>query len=180
MSFFTSSREKRLWIYAFLVLVAIFSTLIFGGHLVEAMDEELQGALFFYTMLALAATVILHGLFTRPGMAEITVWLGLSAVFIMLYARLGFAERSHLFEYCVLAIFIHKALLERTNQGKIIANPGLVAFLITLAIGTFDELIQIFLPDRVFDPLDILVNGLSAFLAIAGSWTLSWAKNKFG
>lgn len=111
-------------------------------------------------------------------MAEITVWLGLSVVFILLYARLGFAERSHLFEYIVLAIFLHKALLERVKQGKIIANPGLVAFLLTLAIGTFDELIQIFLPKRIFDPFEIFVNGLSALLAIAGSWTLSWVRKK--
>ena len=178
MSVFTSSREKRLWLYTFLVLVAIISTLIFGGELVPRMDQDLQGALFFYTMIAIAITVILHGLITRPGKAEITIWLGLSAVYIMLYSRLGFAERSHLFEYSILAIFIHKALIERAIQGKNILKPALVAFLIAFAIGVLDEFIQLFLPKRVFDPIDILFNGFAAFLAIGASLAIRWVRKK--
>jgi len=99
MPLFTSSREKRLWFYAFLVLAAIISTLIWGGRLALTMGH-LKDALFFYTMIALATTVILHGLITRPGKAEITIWIGLSAIFLLLYARLGFAERGHLFDGC--------------------------------------------------------------------------------
>ena len=47
------------------------------------MDQELQGALFFYAMIAIAVTVILHGLIIRPGKVEIAIWLGLSAVYVM-------------------------------------------------------------------------------------------------
>ena len=176
MYVFTSSREKRLWFYTFLVLVAIIATLIFGGGLVPKMDQDLQGALFFYTMIAIAATVILHGMITPPGKAEIIIWLGLSAVYIMLYARLGFAERSHLFEYSILAIFIHEALIERVIQGKKISNSGLLAFLITFAIGALDEFIQLFLPSRVFDIIDILFNGFAAFAAIGASSTIRWVR----
>ncbi len=176
MSFFTSYREKRLWFYTLLVLVAIIATLIFGGGLGPTMDQELQGALFFYTMIAIAITVLLHGLITRPKKAEITVWLGLSAVYVMLYLRLGFAERSHLFEYSVLAIFIHKALIERALQGKKIANPGLLAFLAAFAIGALDEFIQLFLPSRVFYIIDILFNGFAAFMAIGASSAIRWVR----
>jgi len=178
MSVFTSSREKRLWFYTFLVLLAIIATLIFGGGLVPTMDQELQGALFFYAMIAIAATIIIHGMITRPGKAEITIWLGLSAVYIMLYARLGFAERSHLFEYSILAIFIHEALIERAIQGKKIPNSGLVAFLTAFAIGMLDEFIQLFLPGRVFDIIDILFNGLAAFMAIAASSAIRRVRKK--
>lgn len=178
MSLFTSFREKRLWLYTLFVLGAIIATLIFGGGLVPTMDQDLQGALFFYTMIAIAITVILHGLITRPGKAEITVWLGLSAVYVMLYSRLGFAERSHLFEYSVLAIFIHKALIERAIQGKKIPNPGLLAFLTAFAIGALDEFIQLFLPSRVFDIIDILFNGFAAFMAIGASSAIRWVRKK--
>lgn len=178
MSVFTSSREKRLWFYTFLVLVAIILTLIFGGRLVPMMDHDLQGALFFFTMIAIAITVILHGLINRPGKAEITIWLGLSAVYVMLYSRLGFAERSHLFEYSVLVIFIHKALIERALQGKKIPYPALVAFLTAFAIGVLDEFIQLFLPSRVFDPIDILFNGFAAFMAIGASLAIRWVRKK--
>jgi len=176
MSLFTSSREKRLWLYTFLVLVAIIATLIFGGGLVLTMDQDLQGALFFFTMIAIGITVILHGLITRPGKAEITIWLGLSAVYIMLYSRLGYAERSHLFEYSVLVIFIHKALIERAIQGKKIPKPALVAFLTAFAIGALDEFVQLFLPSRVFDPIDILFNGFAAFMAIGASMLILWVR----
>lgn len=178
MSFFTSSREKRLWFYVILVLLAIIVSLIFGPGLVPVMNQNLNGALFFYTMIAIAATVILHAVLTESGKAEITIWLGLSAVYIMLYARLGFAERSHLFEYSILAIFIHKALIERSIQNK--KNPihSLVAFLIAFGIGIVDEFIQLFLPNRVFDIFDILFNGLAAFMAIAGSSAIRWSRKK--
>jgi len=179
MPVFTSSREKRLWLYTLLVLIAIIATLIFGIGLVPAMEQGLKDVLFFYTMIALAATVILHGLRTRPGKAEISIWLGLSAVFILLYSRLGFAERGHLFEYSVLAIFIHKALNERAMQGKKIPYPPLFAFLTTFAIGALDEFIQLFLPNRVFDIIDIMFNGLVAFMAIGGSSIIRWVRKKW-
>jgi VanZ family protein len=142
------------------------------------MDQDLQGVLFFYTMIAIAVTVILHGQITRPGKAEITIWLGLSAVYVMLYSRLGFAERSHLFEYSVLAIFIHKALIEREIQGKKKSKPALFAFLTAFAIGVLDEFIQLFLPSRVFDPIDILFNGFVAFMAIGASMAILWVRKK--
>lgn len=179
MSIFTSSREKQLWLYTLFVLLAILSTLIFGGELVLAMDQDLQAALFFFTMIAIAITIILHGLITKPRKAEITIWLGLSAVYIMLFARLGFAERSHLFEYSILAIFIHKALMERAIQEKRTLKPALIAFLTTFAIGTFDECIQLFLPNRVFDFIDILFNGFAAFMAIGASMVLQWGRKMF-
>lgn len=178
MPFFTSSREKRLWIYTLLVIVAIIITLIFGPGLVPIMNQELNGALFFFTMIAIAATVILHGLLTQSGKTEITIWLGLSAVYIMLYARLGFAERSHLFEYSVLAIFIHKALIERSIQSNKNPIAALVAFLMAFGIGILDEFIQLFLPNRIFDIIDILFNGLAAFMAIAASSIIRWARKK--
>ena len=91
-----------------------------------------------------------------------------------MYSRLGFAERGHLFEYSILAIFIHKALIERTEQGIKIANPALFAFLTAFVIAALDEFIQLFLPRRVFDPIDILFNGFVALMAIGGSSAIRW------
>jgi len=176
MPLFTSPREKRLWIYTFLVLAAIFSTLIWGGRLALTMDQGLKNLLFLYTMIALAVTIILHGLITRPAKVEITIWLGLSAVYLLLYSRLSFAERGHLFEYSVLTIFIHKALMERAFQGRKITRPALSAFLIAFGIGVLDEFIQIFIPSRVFDIIDILFNGFVAFAAIATSSAIRWVR----
>ncbi len=103
--------------------------------------------------------IVIHGIKRRPSRAEITIWLGLVAVYIMFFLRLGMSERSHLMEYSVLAIFTHMALIERTGQQRKILKPALLAIAATFSIGLLDECVQIFLPDRVFDPNDIALNG---------------------
>ncbi len=181
MPLFTSSREKRLWLYALSVLVAIVLTLVFARPLVRLpYNEETLTPFFMLAMILIGATFIAHGLKTRPDKTEISIWLGLSAVYILLFIRLGHpAERTHLMEYSVLAIFIHKALIERLRQENLVLKPALIAFAVTLIIGVLDEGIQIFIPDRVFDPLDVLFNSLAAFMAIGGCMVLQWARKKF-
>jgi len=51
--------------------------------------------------------------------------------------------------------------------------------MLTVFTGTCDEWIQIFLPDRVFDPEDILFNALSALMAIGVSLALQWTRKRF-
>ena len=180
MPLFKSSREKRYWLYACIVLVALIVSLIFAESLVRLSDnEELLGLIGFLGMLLIAATIIVHGLKTRPSKVEITVWLGLAAVFLILYMRIGHPERTHLMEYGVMAIFIHKALMERASHIKKISRPGLLAFLLTALIGALDEFIQLLLPGRVFDPIDILFNTLAAFASIGASLIILWVRKRF-
>lgn len=124
-------------------------------------------------MALVGATIILHAFRTRPGKTELTVLLGIIAVYVLFFLRLGLPERSHLMEYSVLAIFVHKAITERANNGKRIPNPAIVAFLITLLIGVVDECIQLVLPYRVFDMLDIVFNGIAIAMAIGSAILLS-------
>ncbi len=121
--------------------------------------------------------LLLIGLSNPPEGTEITIWLGLLAVYLMVFLRMGLTERSHLIEYSVLAIFIHKALIERTKGNKVLVS-AFIAWIATLATGVLDECIQIFLPDRVFDPVDILFNGLAGFMAIGSSVLLQWIRKK--
>ena len=85
-------------------------------------------------------------------------------------------ERSHLIEYGVVALLIYEALTERASQGRRVPVPALLAFLAAVVVGVVDEGIQWFVPVRVFDPLDILFNALAAFMAVAGSVALAWAR----
>ena len=102
--------------------------------------------------------------------------LGVAAVYLMVFARMGIPERSHLFEYSVLAVFIYEALLERANQGRRVPVPALLAFLATSLFGVFDECIQAILPSRVFELQDILFNVLAAVMAVLASVALGWAR----
>ena len=54
-------------------------------------------------------------------------------------------------EYSALCFTIHQALLERNKQGKEVAYVGFWTIGITRFIGVIDEVIQIFVPNRIFD-----------------------------
>ena len=142
-------------------------------------DQNIQAVFFLLGMILIGATIIIHGLKVQPSKTEIAIWVGLAAVYIMFIFRLGAPERSHLIEYSVLAIFIHRALIERLGHKNQVLMQGLIAFVLTSLIGFLDEGIQIFLPNRVFDPLDMLFNSNAALMAIGGSMALQWVQKKF-
>ena len=180
MALFTSHREKRLWIFAFVVLGAIVSTLVFGRPLLGLFaNQNIQAIIFVLGMLLTGATILVHGLKSRPGKTEIAILIGFAAVYLMFFLRLGLPERSHLMEYGVLAIFIHKALIERLSHGNQVLKPAVLAFVFTFAIGTIDECVQMFLPARVFDPNDVLFNGFVSVMAIGSRLVLQWVQKRF-
>ena len=174
---FTSTRERRLWLWTLAVIAAIFATLGLTGHLAETLaDDNLAAIAFGLALLLVAATILTQGLQTRPRGVEIAIALGIAAVSLMLLLRFTLAERTHLIEYGVLAVFIHAALTERRNQGRRVPVPALLAILAAALIGTVDETIQLALPSRVFDPQDILFNVLAAVVAVATSVALGWLR----
>lgn len=179
MALFKTTREKRLWIYALLAMIGIFSTLFLGVPLQATLgNQNLQAAVFLIGIALVATTILAYGLKTKPGKMDLTVWAGLLAVYLVLFLRLGLAERSHLIEYSVLAIFIHRALSERAGQESQSLRVAFYAFGLSFGIGIFDELLQLFTPNRVFDLEDILFNGLASAMAIGSVLILNWARKR--
>ena len=126
MTFFSSARERRLWLWTLAVVVAIYSTLGLARSLVEFLRErglldaslDVTLVLFVLGMILVTATVITQGMKTRPGGAEIVVALGITATYLLVFTRMAIiTERSHLIEYGVLGILIHEALVERGAPG---------------------------------------------------------------
>jgi len=155
----------------------IFSTLFLGQPLARLFSsQDVRAVIFVIVMILVGTTILIHAIRTKPSNIELTLWIGLVAVYTMFILRLGMPERSHLMEYSVLAIFVHKAILERKNQGKHIPMPALMALVITFAIGVMDECIQILLPDRYFDSEDIVFNGMAAAMAIGSSVIIYWVR----
>ena len=179
MPLFTSPREKYLWLWALAVLAAIYSTLFFGQPLAELFsNQDMQAAIFLFVMILVGVVILVHALKTKPGKFEMSIILGIAAVYIMLFLRLGLPERSHLIEYSVLAIFIHKALNERFVLKDKVIKTALLAFAITYLIGIIDECIQLIIPHRVFDFNDILFNGIAVSMAIGSSLILGWFRKR--
>ncbi len=177
MPFFTSDRERRLWLFTLLVLAAIYLTLGFAASLADWLDNQgLMVVAFVACMLLVLLTILTEGLNTRPGGIEIGVGLGIAAVYILLFVRLAIPERSHLMEYGVLAVFIYEALTERAARGRRVPVPPLLAILAASFFGVIDEFIQLFIPSRVFDLRDMLFNLLASTMAVVAMLALAWAQ----
>lgn len=175
--FFSSARERRLWLWTAAAVAAIYATLGLATVLVNLLHNQTLSAVVFLTgMFLVGATVLTQGLRVRPAGLEIAVALGIAVVYLMFFLRLTIPERSHLIEYSVVAVFIYEALKERRRNGRRVVFPALLAVLATSLIGAFDEAIQIFLPARVYDPVDILFNSLAALMAVTASAALGWAR----
>ena len=171
---FTSDTERRLWLWTALVVATIYSTLGLARTMSGVLRDRnlLDNAFVFGFGLVFVAWLAL-ALYTRPSVREIGVWAGAAAVFMMLFARLGIPEeRTHLFEYVVVGSLIYAALRVRAGNGGGPARPALVAVAVTVAVGTLDEVIQFFLPNRVFDWVDVGFNALAATLAVGTSAAL--------
>ena len=187
MPLFSSTRERWLWLWTLAVVAAIASSLWVGGELagalrdLEALDEALSVGLFLLGMLLVGATAVLQGVWARPGRLELAVAAGIVAVYLLVFLRMAvLEERSHLIEYGVLGVFVYAALAERARQGRRVPLPAVLAFLATSAVGLLDECLQLWVPDRVFDPWDILFNVLAAGMAVGASVALGWARRRGG
>ena len=175
---FSSDRERRLWAWTLVVVVAIYSSLGLARSLAEILGGLGFGvSLFGLGCLLVVATVVTQGLTTRPGGLQVAVAMGIVAAYLLVFVRMAIpTERSHLIEYGVVAVFIYAALLERSSQGRYVPSPALMAILATSLVGTLDECIQLFLPSRVFDTEDIFFNVLAAVMAVMASAALRWAR----
>ena len=182
MSLFTSERERRLWAWTLAVVVAIYSTLGLARTLFAELGHlDLGVGLFLVCCLLVVATAVTQGLRVRPGGVEIAVALGVVAAYLLVFVRMSIpTERSHLIEYGVVALFIHEALAERASHGRRVPAPALLAVLAATLIGVVDECIQLALPSRVFDPIDMLFNLLAAVMAVTASSALRWARQRTG
>ncbi|MDJ0841819.1 MAG: VanZ family protein [Acidobacteriota bacterium] len=181
MSWFTTKRERLLWIRVLVVQTAIYATLGLAGTLTRLMTPMLQkfvSTAFLCTFIVVIITGIWAG--SRPSLREIGVAVGIVAAYALAVFRMTVSpvERTHLFEYGVVAILVHQALIERARQGGRVPVPAVLAIVLTSILGLIDEFIQYALPNRIYDPRDVLFNVIAALLAISAAKALSWARQK--
>lgn len=176
---FTSHRERRLWLSTLAVLAAIYSTLGLAGTLAEVLgDRDLLDGAFAVGFLLVIAAVAGSVLKARPGRRELWVALGVAAVYGMVVVRMGIspAERTHLFEYGLVAVLIYQALTERARNGRRVPIPAVLTVVATALLGWLDEGIQALLPNRVYDLRDVGVNALAGLMAVVAILALVRAR----
>ena len=180
MSIFSSSRERRLWMWTLIVVGVLYSTLgVTPKVAASLLSKNLNAALFVVGMMLVGATIISRGLKIRLSGANLGIVLGVVAAYVLVFVRFtSTEERSHLIEYGVVAAFIHEALEERARQGRPVPFHSVLAVLATALIGVVDEFIQHFIPNRVFDPQDIFFNAIAGAIAVAAISALAWAQKR--
>ena len=166
---FTSIRERRLWTWTALVLLAIWSTLgparVIAGSLRETGILGLSIILFLVLILCFLGYSWLK---RRPDWREAGMVVGVIIAYLMVGVRIdSWEERTHLIEYGIVAALIHEALIERRRNGRVIRNTALMAIIVTAVLGLIDETIQYFIPSRVFDFRDVFFNAFAGFMVIA-------------
>ena len=169
---FTTRRERTLWLAAGAVVVAIWATLGTAGRLAARLEPTGLLAPAFGLGFFVAAVVVV-GFALRDGTRG-SAWaaVGIVAAYAMVFVRLGVAERSHLFEYGLVAVLVHAALLERRSGGGRVRAAALTAVVFTALLGWLDEGIQGLLPNRVYDLRDVAFNTVAAALAVGASVVL--------
>ena len=175
MSLFTSDRERRLWLWTLVVIVAIYSTLGLAGVLAQVLRaRNLLDGFFTLGLLLVVAAIAGSAMKRRSGRREIWVALGIMAVYGMVLTRVFLSpeERTHLFEYGIVAVLIYKALIERVRNGEKVPAPAVIAIMVTALLGWLDEGIQVLLPNRVYDIRDVGFNALAGLMAITASVAL--------
>lgn len=180
MPLFTSQRERRLWLLALAVIVAIYSTLGLAGTLVQELRQhDLLEVSFIAGFLLAIVAIVGSALKRRPGRHEIWVTIGVVAVYGMILVRMGVdpVERTHLFEFGIVAVLIYEALIER-RRSRPVPAPAVLAVLVTTVLGWIDEGIQAFLPSRVYDLRDVGTNALAALMAVSASLAIGWARRR--
>ena len=83
-------------------------------------------------------------------------------------------EKIHFVQYGFLAFFVFRALA--CDFKKFIPYMG--AFLITTLVGYGDELIQGILPNRHYDDRDVMLNAISAGLALVLVYVFGGCENR--
>ena len=177
---FTSSRERRLWLLALAVVVGIYATLG-RAPLIAAWlrDRNALDDTFFWTFVVVVAAIALIGLTKRPGWREVAAGVVVIGAYTTAFLRFANpAERTHLFEFGVIAVLVYLALMERRANGVEVRAPAIVAFAVAATLGWIDEGIQAVLPNRFFDPIDLAFNTGAALMAIVAVMALRWARSR--
>ncbi|MXZ16961.1 MAG: hypothetical protein F4069_00825 [Rhodothermaceae bacterium] len=177
---FAFTRERRLWTAAALIVLAIYFTLGLTVEWLRLLQASGWGAgVFLLGCCVLLVTVVTRGMMAIPSRKEVVVAIGIAILYSVTLSYIEHPEeRIHVIMYGVVALLIYAALLERSVPGKRITTVSIVVVAVTTALGSIDEVLQLILPNRVFDVQDILYNILASVMAVISNGSLRWVRGQ--
>jgi hypothetical protein len=178
MPAFRTDLERRLWVAAGSLVLAIYASAYFVQFLLDALRGRgilggVVGSVFIVVAAAAAAFVVRQ----RPGRWEVALLAAAAGCYLLLLRHLTIVqERIHLLLYGALGGLCYAALLERCSVDGSPPTasawprwqrwPAAWAVLLAGLAGWGDELVQAVLPNRVYDLRDVLTNAEAAALLV--------------
>ena len=154
--------------------LAIFALIPFGNKIQKIISDNLGKTFFIYFILAVLGFVFIGLIYFLIYKLKIRslpnyIWL-LILTFLYTYFTLKMrnspVEVTHFLEYGLLSIFIFRALNHHIKDKTIYFSA---AFIILL-IGSFDEIIQWIVPNRIWNFKDVGLNVISGGLIQLAIW----------
>ena len=167
--------KKRLWVLISIYILFIYVSLPFFPAFINVLRSFISKELLNLLSLVFSVSFFLM----------LSVWiynkkykvnqflLIISPLLLLTYFSLSldvWVERIHFIEYAVLGLLISRAVNVRTLHG-IISTCCLI-----ILIGVVDEIIQWFLPNRVGDMRDVIMNSVGGLSGIWLGRFLYWEK----
>lgn len=167
----TKTNLKKIWWGITLVYtVFIYATLGVASKIWETLDTFLGGRLvavlyIIYSALAISAFIYLLIVKREKSLEKYFVLFSLVAIFFIIIKSVEYpVEKIHLSEYGLLGVLLYNAL--KIDFDRYSKKLYLYGFLTCLIIGFVDEVIQWFLPNRVFDWRDVFMNGIGGMITL--------------
>ena len=168
--------KNRLWVLIIIYVLFIYVSLPFFPAFISVLRSFISKELLNLLSLALSISFFLllsAWIYSKKYKAK-QFLLIISPLLLLTYLSLSldvWVERIHFIEYAVLGLLISRAVDVRTLQEIIYTGC-----LITL-IGGVDEIIQWFLPNRVGDMRDVIMNSVGGLSGIWLGRFLYWEKH---
>lgn len=138
----------------------IYLTIPFAREVSDFLSEHKLFSITVYILLSIFIIAIIYFIIQYIGFRLVNIITIVPAIAIYVYIIQSYeiiAEKIHFIEYGILAFLLYNTLKTRLRPLLVY----LYAFLMVSVIGWGDELIQYFLPDRVYDLRDVFLNSIS-------------------
>ncbi len=169
-------RTRTKWMIIVTEILIIYSTLYIVRSVTTFLKDRGLLSLTIYLLAGICFAGFLYYLLKRKTrLLNILILFPVVALYGFLFVKMKItAEKIHLIEYGFLGFMFSSAINDKMGKFK----TGLIAFLITALVGYVDEVIQYFLPNRVYDLRDVGFNALSGLFGLAAFIILKWVNIK--
>ncbi|MGN7610871.1 VanZ family protein [Magnetococcales bacterium HHB-1] len=149
--------------FLLLYILVIFLTLPFAPQLIRSLYTLFGKSITGWIITGVIFLAIFGTLWSLRRLEKNRLWMAilpLSGVTLLLLLLDNPVERFHFLEYALLGYWLYLVRIP-TNKW-----PLLISLLAVLIIGTLDEAIQWYLPNRYWDLRDIGMNGVGGGLGV--------------